>query len=280
MANRKLRQEICLVNRTVDVPAEDPFQAFEEKLHIDRTAYNGPLRVGIEQVGLNEDAGWGFTYYQTDQSGYYGFATIQNSGWIWEVVRDDFHYGWAVNDYLWSQLPEGTSEIGTNGSASATGTQTGRNFKIFFVQDASRITRTKACFNVGVYENFDYSDTAKHAATYPKVWKYESGKFDPTPVFTFAVVYEAESTMDSVSFILEESSDAAFTSPTDKVTLSGLASATAVHVESTSFTPTNGYFYRVACQQSGSMKGERFFKRGFIQLKLEQRRSPEHFLHQ
>lgn len=255
----KIRQEYNIFNRQNTI-LDTTSDAYEEKVHIDRLAYNGPLLAYPELVGFNDDPSYPWWYLI--QNGYFNSIwNIKNRANVYRCQRSDFLMeppDTAINQW-WETLSEGTEDVYSQWSTSATGNGYGRNQKVVILQNADKISRTKACFNVGVYEVFDYSDTSKHAALYPKVWKYESSKFSPTPTFTFSVTYENEAS-NAVSFILEESSDAAFTSPTDKVTLSGLTSQTAAFVESTSFTPTNGYYYRVACQQTSSMKGSTLFQ--------------------
>jgi hypothetical protein len=150
------------------------------------------------------------------------------------------------NDYPLKSVWSGATEIST------------KNARIIILQDAADITDTQTQIEVGAYEIFGAVASAEtyYPLTEPKYWKYESAKWDPTPTFTLGFTAVNENDMDFSRVALQESSDAAFTSPST-VTNSVVSfdSETVAYYESSTFTATNGYYYRLAYTNDNTMYG-------------------------
>ena len=140
-----------------------------------------------------------------------------------------------------------------------------KSARIVILQSATDITDTQTQIEIGSYEIHDYGDILAYPYTEPKYWKYESAKWDPTPTFTFGGTRLSENGSNPNNLLLQEASDAAFTSDVATATsITGITQETPFWVESAAFTPKNNYYYRLLNQCTKKSNGGTLFNAKII----------------
>jgi hypothetical protein len=127
--------------------------------------------------------------------------------------------------------------------------------RIVIKQDTStnELAQTVSQFEIGNFETLNNETLTP--LTYPKYWKYESAKFDPTPIFNVHVSANAEDDMYHHDLYLQED-DGAFGNWSSVLTIaSTFTSEDTTLIESSPFTPKDGRHYRLADQAEDS-KGD------------------------
>jgi hypothetical protein len=242
MANKQIRQEINIFNHEVVEPGSDPSEliSFLSSDYNNATFYFEVVAVssiGTQALWLKNSNGDNEVYDSgVVETG--AFAIYRSNSFI-------------PDDTYPEKYVESSSQI------------TFKSAKIIILQDAADITDTVTQIEVGAYE--EWADVASAGTYYPlvepKIWKCELSKFDPTPTFHFAFTAINENDMDNTSVALQESADAAFTSPAtvaSSVVQFGVDNAV-VYYESDPFIPKDGYYYRVAYTNDGTMYGGTIF---------------------
>jgi hypothetical protein len=126
--------------------------------------------------------------------------------------------------------------------------------KIIILQDATDITDTQTQIEVGVYQS-DTSTAVENTyfpVDYPKYWKYESAKWDPTPEFKLGFTYLIENDAATIVVALEYD-DGSFNWSGNVVGATIVTSETVDYQESAAFTPTDGLHYRLVYRTSNDM---------------------------
>jgi len=248
----KIRQEINILNREfINVHDQDLYS--DELINFDPNEFNDISAAYLEVVATNDDSSYtpGVELF-TDGGSPVGtilYIPINTLGFTRFRSTDISNDADFAND---------TFNLWTSYNALATGTLTIKSAKIIILQDATDITDTQTQIEVGGYQI--WADVAS-AETYeplsePKYWKYESAKWDPTPTFTLGFTALNENDADTSRVALQESSDAAFTSPSTVTnSVVSFTSETIAYYESAAFTPTDGYYYRLAYTNNDTMYG-------------------------
>jgi hypothetical protein len=253
MANKQIRQEINLINRSIADATSG--LVLIGSVGMTPSGMNGISAAYLEIIGMNTNTDKNSSIELTLGGTQITYTSMpMNTGSITRFRGPDFKGESLFLDGIW--------EVNMYTNPTSDGITTIKSAKIIILQDAADITDTQTQIEVGAFLEFDHSDTSLHTladSSEGKYWKFEASKFDPTPTFTFAVSYLAEGSSYAISFILQESADAAFTSPSEAVAITGLTSEAASYAESALFTPVDGYYYRVAYQQSSSMRGGTIF---------------------
>lgn len=246
MANRKIRQEINLLNREVR-SSDSETTNFGEWVYIDVDNYNNP-EFWFEVIGQNLDS---------DETEYFYLHSDDAMDKTFPPGTTDSTITLPVNTTSWTYKRSSTSFVPSYnqawywfgfGTTYVNESHRCKSAKIIILQDAAEITDTQTQIEVGAYELWADVATAEtyYPLSEPKIWKYESSKFDPTPTFTFGFTALNENDMDTTRIALQESSDAAFTSPSTVTnSVVSFTSETVAYYESSAFTPTDGYYYRV-----------------------------------
>jgi hypothetical protein len=252
MANKQIRQEITLTNVTADpVDSVEALYGGGGIVRVDPNDFNGATAF-FEVVAKNSDSSPRNMVLEDRSDPLRGgtgtvvVSILANTN-SWKIFRS--------SDFVLS----GTDIYKYYSAAVFDDVLSIKSARIIILQDAADITDTQTQIEVGAYES--WADVASAETYYPlvepKYWKYEASKWDPTPTFTFGFTAINENDMDFSRVALQESADAAFTSPAtvaNSVVSFDLDSAVAYY-ESDPFIPKDGYYYRVAYTSDGTMYG-------------------------
>jgi hypothetical protein len=254
MANKKIRQEIVVSNRLIEpVETSTPSDGLiGERVKIDKALYNG-ASFHLEALGMPPDVSVNtrVAAFNADDDSSISSLTFNWDLEIWERVRSA--------DFLSNLNDDGEIYFYVYADAGGSYTPLIQGIKFVILQDAAEITDTQTQIEVGAYEVWE--DVATAETYYPlaelKIWKYEASKWDPTPTFTFGFTASNENDKDTTRIALQQASDAAFTSNVSIVTNSivSFTSEDAAYYESSAFTPTDGYYYRVVYTNDDTMYG-------------------------
>ena len=239
-----IRQEINITNVTADpVDGVAVFYGGSGLAEINASDYNGATGY-FEIVAKNSDrSARSVTISSNDNPGLGGGSVISisvpaNTN-AWELIRSS-DFTLAADPYYMYYVS------GTYDTVISI-----RSAKIIILQSDTNITDTVTQIEVGQFATFIPASTnTDYPITEPKYWKYESAKWDPTPTFTFGFTLGIEDDKETYKIGLQEASDAAFTSNVLTITASQVTVNVEVvgYYESSAFTPTDGYFYRVVYQ--------------------------------
>lgn len=131
-----------------------------------------------------------------------------------------------------------------------------KSAKIIILQSAAAITATQTQIEVGAYGlRIPAAVDTWYPIEEPKYWKYESAKWDPTPTFHLAFTAQCEDDKESYHVALEYDDGNFNWSGTYVAEVADLNSEAVTYYESSSFTPTNGYHYRL-CYQGDDNKDD------------------------
>ena len=215
-----------------------------EYVYSDDSKFNNISGVYLEVVAKNSDSSSKLIYFSVDGGANIGFVSVPASTSQWELFRST-----DVKSPFITNAPA-IFELRITGTTSE-GQLEIKSAKIIILQSATDITDTQTQIEVGQYGVMIPAvvDTW-YAIPQPKYWKYEADKWDPTPTFKFGFTMAVEDNKETYIIGLQEASDAAFTSDLSYITASQVTvnTETATYYESSNFTPTDGYFYRVVYQ--------------------------------
>jgi hypothetical protein len=257
MANKKIRQENNFINRIIT--SNTSTVQSEEKTYNETDVFD-PADMYFEVIAINTSGGDETVtpYYHVNPDG-----TGAGSAWsdLQITIPANTNNWQRFRSSAYSGTYSGNSAYYHDFIISATGSPGDvqiKSAKFIFFQDAAEITATQTQIEVGAYELWE--DVASAETYYPlvepKYWKYEASKWDPTPTFIFGFTALNENDMDVTRIALQESSDAAFSSPSTVTnSIVSLTSETAAYYESSAFTPTDGYYYRVAYTNDNTKYG-------------------------
>jgi hypothetical protein len=136
-----------------------------------------------------------------------------------------------------------------------------KSAKLIILQDAADITDTQTQIEIGAFATaIPAAINTDYPLAEPKYWKYESAKWDPTPTFTLGFTVGIQDDKETYKIGIQEASDAAFTSNVTTLAASQVTVNTeaVTYYESSAFTPTNNYFYRLVYQGDDN-KDELYF---------------------
>ena len=121
--------------------------------------------------------------------------------------------------------------------------------RIVILQSAGAITATQTQIEVGSGEtNTPAALNTDEPIAYPKFWKYESAKWDPAPTFTFQACVGCDDDMETYQVALEHDGGTGGTWSGSTVgRITGISTEAPTLYEA-SFTPVNGYMYRMIFQ--------------------------------
>lgn len=248
-----IRQEINIINRVIAETIDDwpALHSFSDIVEIDPDSFNGDTYYFELVWRVTDDTGSSGCHLRLDDGSTTYATKIMNS-----IVSD-----WERSRIVFDTALSGATELYLVGYGVGSGTDMAieiKSAKVIILQSATDITDTQTQIEVGAYEL--WADVAT-AETYeplsePKYWKYESDKWDPTPTFKLGFTAVNENDMDTSRVALQESSDAAFTSPST-VTNSVVSFnvETVAYYESSVFTPTDGYYYRLVYTNDNTKYG-------------------------
>lgn len=249
MANYKIRQEINILNRELVNPTGDADLA--EIIDYDPANYNGET-VYFEVVAKNTD-GTNVLYVNVHDSSHneHESLTIPINTSSYALIRSAIDTT-LTDDTYHVHIEDNTAAWDTNGSIKLA--------RLVILQDAADIIDTQTQIEVGCFaeelttttEDPDIEPIAE-----PKIWKYESAKWDPAPTFTFACTMRCENDKGDIWIGLEQD-DGAFNWSGSMIIQAAIKVADEVvkYYESASFSPTDGRHYRVAIMAENDAYGE------------------------
>lgn len=149
---------------------------------------------------------------------------------------------------------------GINILSVTSGSITVKSARIIILQDTggSPLTSSQSQFEIGNQETgitvTTVSVLQKLAA--PKYWKYEAANFDGTCTFFGECTYLVSSTTGNKTIVIQEATSAEPTATWTTVATmlnASTGSVTAARVRSSSFTPVDGRYYRLAHMNTSTM---------------------------
>ena len=241
----KIRQEINFINREFVNPTGDA--DLSEIIAYDPANYNGET-VYLEVVAKNTD-GSNVLYVNLHDSSNneHESLTVPTSTSSYTLIRSAIDTTLDADEYH-IYLEDNTATWATNGSIKLA--------RLVILQSAESITDTQTQIEVGAYQSKASPAAANtwYALDEPKYWKYESAKWNPTPTFTFGLTHSIENDKSTITYGLEVD-DGSFNWSGTVVGQISSTSETITYDESSAFTPTDGYHYRVVWKTNNTMYG-------------------------
>lgn len=241
-----IRHEINILNGTLVSTTADTYS--NEGFRFIPGNYSGSCTLYIEVVATNTSAVSRAVHFSAGPgatSTVLGSVSIPASTTSFATFRASVTY------------PSSSLDIGTMAAGSASGTLTVKAARAVILQDTGggNLTASETQVEVG---NRELAKTAATANTYafltaPKYWKYDKNSWDGNRVASIEIVWARKSsTMNTVTLGLLRSKDLS-TWVTDTTVISAAAtSLNAIQRTRVNFTPTDGAYYAIAWQLSGT----------------------------
>lgn len=237
-------KEVNILNTQIENLDSDYQLHFPQyQASFNKNNYSGTVSVYYEVVGRTTLSTW---HVEIRRGPYPGttWYSIEGSSTSWELVRQ-----------LCTAYPSGESILWPSCyyfAGSGYSTQC-RAVRVVVIQTATNIMTTESQIEIGSYET-GITSTSATALTYPKIWKYTAANWDGICRFYGEVVYSCSATKyGTATIILQHSSDQSSWSAVSGGTIVSGGNATAATiVRSSAFTPTDGYYYRIAVSTSAT----------------------------
>jgi hypothetical protein len=238
-----IRHEVDLIqNFYLNQPSTTP----NDRYSFDASKWNGTLTIWLEvTIARSTDAGNSISLvgitdslaYGTTTVGIISVPTVISSANIniANVTTQQYRPGWG-----------GTSS-----------TMDIRAFKLIIQQDTGTdsLYVSEQVYDIG---NTEQTLTVTAASTLqplsaPKYWKYVAANYDSSVSFTADVVWLVSATTGNKTIVVQESSDLYIWATAVTIVNAASGAVTTTRSTSATFTPKDGYYYRLAWTNSSTM---------------------------